>query len=303
MKIRFLSVTAVLAAVLCLFPTGVLANDLVKDQYNEGDPFDKGTIDLLEPIGQEFVPSLSPLVGVEVYLNTMNTGYGDATITVNIREGTIDGVLVGTASQPVSDPWDGWLYFEFASPVPVTTGATYVLEVASTNPTHGAYATPDEYPSGQMISEGAVRSGFDLNFRTFAPALHETSGGGTDDVSGGPVTYGFNAQQLDGIGNAKGQFHLRSRQTGSEIHADITYLVVDTNTGDAWLGGVITKTNQPDWEELEIVFRVQDNGQGSKATGPDAVSPVLVGTGVAATALDMPQFVLYDWTNGNVQVK
>lgn len=141
-----------------------------------------------------------------------------------------------------------------------------------------------------------------------APALHKVTGGGTVDWSGGRVTYGITAQQVDAAGNAKGQFQVFHRDVFSEpkVHGKVLYLAVDTATGSAWIGGVVTKSMDsfPAVGD-EFVFGVQDNGEGKKATGPDEITSVMYGgSGTAALALVRPFPVNGRlWTNGNVQVK
>jgi len=135
-----------------------------------------------------------------------------------------------------------------------------------------------------------------------AGPLHQASGGGTVDWPGGRVTYGFVAQQIDELGNAKGNAQFYHRDVNEyPDHADVLYLVVDTNTGDAWIGAVITQSQDPGLVGQEIYWRVRDNGEGSKASGPDMVSSVALGD--ADNALSKPGLSLYEWTNGNVKVK
>jgi len=135
-----------------------------------------------------------------------------------------------------------------------------------------------------------------------AGPLHQASGGGTVDWPGDRVTYGFVAQQIDEAGNARGNAQFYHRDVyESPDHADVLYLVVDTNTGDAWIGAVITQSEVPGLVGTEIYWRVQDNGEGSKASGPDMVSSVA--NGPAVNALAKPPLSLIEWTNGNVKVK
>ena len=136
-----------------------------------------------------------------------------------------------------------------------------------------------------------------------AGPLHQASGGGTVDWPGGRVTYGFIAQQVDEEGSARGNAQFFHRDIFEyPDHAEVLYLVVDTDTGDAWIGAVITQSEIPGHVGTEIYWRVQDNGEGSKASGPDMVSSIYVGP--ADTALDKPELpLLEEWTNGNVKVK
>ena len=147
------------------------------------------------------------------------------------------------------------------------------------------------------LSTGAVLAG---------PALHKASGGGTVDWTPDiRVTYGFTAQQIDENGNATGEYQENLRYRDWKTHGEIIYLVVDTATGDAWLGGV-TERDSEKGAGWEFNLRVQDNGEGSKATGPDMISGVSFGppgSGTAAMALSKPNKTLYPFTNGNIQVK
>jgi hypothetical protein len=145
-----------------------------------------------------------------------------------------------------------------------------------------------------------------------ATVMHKATGGGTIErpVAAGLVTFAFTAQQVDEQGTAKGElvFKMRNPTTDIRINADIMYLAVEGNK--AWMGSVITQSNSTFPFLLvgqSIVFEVQDNGEGSKATEPDKVSqPQAVSDPVYA--LDKPDLTTnptywIDWTNGNVQVK
>lgn len=91
---------------------------------------------------------------------------------------------------------------------------------------------------------------------------------------------------------------LQHSDVGLRNHADVLYLSV--SGGDAWIGAIITESNDPALVGQEIYFRVQDNDQGSTATGPDMVSSVVPGP--AITTLSMPPLSMMPWTNGNVRV-
>jgi hypothetical protein len=130
------------------------------------------------------------------------------------------------------------------------------------------------------------------------PPVHSASGGGTVDWPGGRVTYGFNAQ-VDASGAVKGQAEFHHRDAGITDHVDINCLTVVGN--DAWLGGTITSSDNPAVVGLEIVWRVQDNGEGN-AAAPDQTSTVVFGVS-PGTCNTTPPLGLIPWTNGNVQVK
>jgi hypothetical protein len=134
-----------------------------------------------------------------------------------------------------------------------------------------------------------------------APTLSKASGGGIVEWGGGNVTYGFTAKQVTEEGNATGQAQFHFRDIEVSAHVDVLYLKVDTSTGEAWIGGNITKSTDAAYVGMEVYWIVQDNGEGGKASGPDMVSSVVIAP--AITALSKLPLPLIEWTHGNVQVK
>jgi len=134
------------------------------------------------------------------------------------------------------------------------------------------------------------------------PTLHKATGGGIVDLPiPGVMTTAFTAIQVDEQGNAKGQIQFVGHDTGAITHVAVVYLAVEGN--NAWIGGVVTdSTAYPvGWG---VVGWVQDNGEGSKATGPDKRSYFyLAGSINPFDARTYGYGDLFDWTNGNVQVK
>ncbi len=129
------------------------------------------------------------------------------------------------------------------------------------------------------------------------PPVHSATGGGTVDWPGGRVTYGFTAQ-IDAAGVVTGQAEFVHRDAGITNHVVINCLTVVDNT--AWLGGTITFSSNPTLVGKDIVWEVQDNGQGIAAP-PDMVSNVQPGV-APGTCNSQPALGLVPWTNGNVQV-
>ena len=143
-----------------------------------------------------------------------------------------------------------------------------------------------------------------------APPLHRVTGGGTVDFDGLKETYGFTATQLDADGNATGNmqlvWHYPSDQAGVSpwiMHADVLYLAVDADTGDAWIGGVITKSNDPYYVDVEFYIWVRDGGEGSKASGPDRIGFTYLEKPASYALYKWTWLPLFEFTNGNVQVK
>jgi len=106
-----------------------------------------------------------------------------------------------------------------------------------------------------------------------APPVHMASGGGTVDDAGARNTHGFTAQ-IDAAGNVRGQAEFQLRYLDLTIHVEITCLAVVGN--DAWLGGTITTSSDPALVGQQVLFRVQDNGEGGAAP-PDMTSQIVIG--------------------------
>jgi hypothetical protein len=125
-----------------------------------------------QPIGQSFTPAFPRLWYVELGLD--NPSAGPVSLTLNVRQGTISGPIVGTASLTV--PVTGSNNPKFFSAVflpfpgvPVTPGMTYVLDlVGSGSDTVQWYVqSGGTYPGGTAIEGGAPDSSQDYIFRTY----------------------------------------------------------------------------------------------------------------------------------------
>jgi hypothetical protein len=176
--IRFLIIPAVIG-MLFLTPLSALANSVVIDQSNGTLPSTSvSSAQILSnyKIGQTFVPSMPTLVGVDVGLYAVNPTGGNATITLNVRQGGIYGTIVASHSQVVAsnnpNPAN-WVYFGFSSPVTVAVGNIYVIELISDTATHnwvlGAF-----YDQGFPIYDGILYpypNARDFSFRTYGSGL------------------------------------------------------------------------------------------------------------------------------------
>lgn len=120
--------------------------------------------------GQEFQPSLPTLEAVSVKINTFSAGDGDDTITLTIRQGTIGGSVLATATRSLADGFGGdsgeWVYFTL-SPVSVTPGSTYVIVLTATKNTFGWGFGDDAYANGVQIRDGNPYPKADFAFRTY----------------------------------------------------------------------------------------------------------------------------------------
>lgn len=129
-----------------------------------------------------------------------------------------------------------------------------------------------------------------------APPVHMASGGGTVDVNGALSTIAFTAH-VDAAGAVNGQAQFQLRDQDLRLHVDVDCLSVLGN--EAWIGGVVTLSNDPTRVGTRVLWRVQDNGEGGGAIDQTSL-PV---PGTPGDCLQQPALPLVPWTNGNVQVK
>lgn len=123
-------------------------------------------ISAFAPMGQEFIPTVSECLRVDLYLWNWSRG----PITVNIHEGTIYGPVVPGATVVLTPDHEGWVAFQFASAISLSPGATYVIEASSTSSWGWAFASPSAYPSGRAILSGSPSAQSDQCFRTIVSA-------------------------------------------------------------------------------------------------------------------------------------
>jgi hypothetical protein len=96
----------------------------------------------------------------------------------------------------------------------------------------------------------------------------KATGGGTATSGTGTVDFSFVGQASDS--NAKGNFSLEflsGALSGQSYEGEVSCLAQSGNVGV--LGGFVTETNNPTITFIRIT--VQDNGEGSHASGPDLI--------------------------------
>jgi N-acetylneuraminic acid mutarotase len=150
------------------------------DQANTGAVSSSISIDGSAPIGQEFVPSLSAIDFVQLYLHHLSAGDGlSNSVAVRIHSDTISGPVLGTSqSVTVGDRSfgaEGIVTFTFPSPVTLTPGKTYVIELIDL---HGPgnvegleYTPSPSYGRGRAIVAGNPDSTLDFYFSVGLSAL------------------------------------------------------------------------------------------------------------------------------------
>lgn len=156
---------AMLILVLCvaLVVAGNADASLVVDQHQDlGSGF--LSMGYAAPLGQEFVPDVSNLAAVELYISVSGGGVGPS-VTVNVREDTITGTIVGTGS--IASAITGWNLIDLNADAWLTVGDLYVLEFISSG-SNGITRQRDNYADGRYLFKGSPNTtGYDLQFRTY----------------------------------------------------------------------------------------------------------------------------------------
>lgn len=146
-------------------------NDVILDQSNDpGWGVGWNWVQAHQPIGQSFTPTYPQLWRVDLGLE--NPSAGPVSLTLNIRQGTIAGTIVGTQAftVPVGGPSFVSVYFTPYPGVTLTPGMTYVLDLVG-----GGAATVrwyiqnpgGTYPGGTAITDGSAEPGGDYSFKTY----------------------------------------------------------------------------------------------------------------------------------------
>ena len=128
--------------------------------------------------GQEFRPTCTDLIGVDVYLSPGFTDppVGTNTVTVNIRKGSVLDPIMASSTQQVEEPYKGAVHFPFEDVVPVSPGELYVLQVKASNTAHSwMYSSIGRYgyPEGEAIQHGKPLDG-DHWFRTYCQQVRKS---------------------------------------------------------------------------------------------------------------------------------
>jgi len=151
---------AIAFSVLLLVPLGAqnaFAHGTV-DQSFTGPFAGFGSVTTFEAFGQEFTPTVSSLVAVDVFLQpnaAAGTGTTD-TQTVTIRSDSKSGTILGSASKVVTgvagDPISPQ-HFDFDPPVSLTPGSIHVVtvKVQSSTAFNWLILEGNPYPGGSAI--------------------------------------------------------------------------------------------------------------------------------------------------------
>jgi len=124
-------------------------------------------INLHMPIGQSFKPTNPLFTRFSVYLE--NTAAASRTIQMNLRSGSIGGAILGSKSFTIAGPAAaGWSDVDMASPVAVTIGSTYVIQLIDSVGGVRWYGNSGAvYADGAAITDGSPSATYDYLFRTY----------------------------------------------------------------------------------------------------------------------------------------
>ena len=120
--------------------------------------------------------------------------------------------------------------------------------------------------------------------RTAAIEQMVTGGGQFVHPTLGTVTFAFVATR-HGDGRVTGRLHQNQHDLDFEYKGDVTCFAVDEENHRAWIGGVLTQSNDPDpVTEIgdEVWFRVLDLGQG----GPEPDRSTFLGFDLGVPPFD-----------------
>jgi hypothetical protein len=178
MKKPLIQMLLVLAA-CCARGQGTFVYD--QQSYSvQNTPAGINSIQPEQPMGQSFVPSLSSIGFISLYLSDQTAGGSGSTVEVNLWSGSIGtGTLLGsTASIFIPHGYFNYTNFLFLTPVTLTSGGTYYFQPliqsgdSDQNMTTGVTGG-NAYINGSAIFNGATSSGFDLLFREGVVATPE----------------------------------------------------------------------------------------------------------------------------------
>jgi hypothetical protein len=168
---------ALAVVILAMVGSSPVSGHGTLDQTFTGNPdcsYDnfKGSLATGSPIYQEFVPSMSKLVAIDVCSTVFND---DTAINVNIRNGAAAhlGPVIATMSTTANVGYQ-WLHFDLNAPLPVFPGEKLVIEMPSAtdhnwietcNEIFGTcdHIDQDQYPAGDSSSGSPA----DFVFRSY----------------------------------------------------------------------------------------------------------------------------------------
>ena len=140
-----------------------------------------------QPIGQSFTPTYPQLSRVDLGLE--NPTSDSASLTLNVREGSISGSIVGTQTFSVPPEGPSWVSVNFTNypGVALTPGSQYVLDLVGSGASTVRWyiQTPGaSYAGGSAITDGNVDPNGDYLFKTYGFGDNITTNIHSDTIDG-----------------------------------------------------------------------------------------------------------------------
>ena len=154
---------------LLLLVAGASRGETLDQEYWPG-PFSLSQSASAYDLAQSFTPSTDRVDAVLVAFGCCING-GSLTLTLHIREGSVNGPILGSQTRFLNTYNNGEQRFEFTPPVPVTPGQLYVIDMVhegGSNGMWGSNGAGPPYVRGNKIING-IEKPFDFGFRTFGP--------------------------------------------------------------------------------------------------------------------------------------
>jgi len=120
-----------------------------------------------QPFGQSFVPTLSSIGFVRLFMFPGGPASPNATVNVNLLSDSITGPVLGsTAPSTITNYFSGYMNFYFTTPVTLHPGTTYYLQPVATagdpvTDVMGGFT----YANGSLFIQGIEHVGEALWFR------------------------------------------------------------------------------------------------------------------------------------------
>ena len=172
---RFIAVAGVIAVVFASANLPLASAHAAVDQTTDQcftTPGGAVDITYAGPVGQSFRPTRARLTGVDIALQDFDVDSVNPTVRIQIREGTISGLVVGQTTSVVPDGINQeWWHIDFPTDVLVTPGNTYVIHVSLVGVGQNLVifhtGPPDPYVDGSWIFQGSESPHVDLCFATY----------------------------------------------------------------------------------------------------------------------------------------
>jgi len=180
MKIRETSYFIALIALVIISNPTLTLGELVIDQRWERpqSEYDWASYSIAnnQPLGQEFTPAMDNIVAVELSIrDCASEPSGLASIIVELRNSTITGTILSSATTTLENPLFEWWFFDFEQQVTLIPKNLYVLDIFIDGSPYWTWNSWEDSDGiglpGRLIRSGQFIPGdskYAFGFRTYA---------------------------------------------------------------------------------------------------------------------------------------